>query len=92
MTAPEKPLSSLKVYQQCWPPQLSISALSLSDKQGASMFVLNLHGGYVFHLPTFSLPSCCGHLSDTDYGAHCVESLFIFQILCHSLLLVDVLS
>jgi len=92
VTAPEKPLGSLIMYQQCWPHQLLSSAISLSDKQGASMLVLSLHEGYVLSLPTFSLSSCCSHLSDTEYGVHYVESLFVPQILCFSLFLVDMLS
>lgn len=64
VTAPEKPLSNLNMHQQCWPHQLLSSATSLRHKQGASMLVLNLHEGYVLSLPTFSLLSCCGHLSE----------------------------
>lgn len=91
VTAPEKPLSSLNMHQQCWPHQLLSSATSFRHKQGASMLVLNLHEGYVLSLPTFSLPSRCGHLSDREYGVHYVK-LFIPHILCFSLSFVDMLS
>lgn len=91
VTAPEKPLSNLNMHQQCWPHQLLSSATSLRHKQGASMLVLNLHEGYVLSLPTFSLPSRCGHLSDTEYCVHYVQ-LFIPHILCFSLCFVDMLS
>lgn len=91
VTAPEKPLSNLNMHQQCWPHRLLSSATALRHKQGASMLVLNLHEGYVLSSPTFSFPSCCGHLSDAEYGVHYVK-LFIPHILCFSLCFVDMLS
>lgn len=91
VTAPEKPLSNLYMHHQCYPHQLLSSATSLRHKQGASMLVLNLHEGYVLSLPTFSLPSRCGHLSDKEYGVHYVK-LLIPHILCFSLCFVDMLS